>query len=616
MAWTVFHRERSSGSSPRSFVDATTPATVDFGTAPVGVVVVLHSPSSPFDDFTGVRIGGTAGDFTDAGWNSASFNVPQLSPPAAGLNSRVFAFFGAGIPTGVQPVHYTKSSSNSGVFATIWVFDGNETGIANVQFSSGSTVAGAASITHTGSTALRTVLAGGYHNGSATSAGSGTTLDMNQGGTFAPRGFALRRVAGSPDTVLNFNATGATDWRAVEFEVVTAAPAGPVITGPSTFNLAENDTSSGPLFSTDIGLGAGFPTLTGVDAALFNLVSVGANQWRAVKLVGGNFEAPDDAGANRVYDITFNASASVSRACTITLTNVVELPGAPTIGTATAGNATVTINGTAPAPNGGPSVTGYQATLSPGAITKTSATLPITFVAADGVVNGVAYTGTLRAINSDGTGPASASSNPVTPSTGATATAVTVTPPTPASGSVGVASGAFTVGLNGTLGAGVTRVVTPSAGAGGGSFSPASVSLTDAQPTGTFVYTPASEGAKSITVTNDGALANPAAVTYTVTAPAVTYSATVGPFGGNSGAGQRAAGTAFEAWVFPPGFVLGDAPPTTAPLRIAGTLNASGLAVLTSLPAAGTGEVWFMFPSDPQPAKADRGTARGRYTAA
>lgn len=394
------------------------------------------------------------------------------------------------------------------------------------------------------------------------------------------------------------------------------APAGPVITGPATFNLAENDTSSGPLFSTDIGLGAGFPTLGGVDAALFNLVSVGANQWRAVKLVGGNFEAPDDSGANRVYDLVFNASASVSAPCAITLTNVVELPGAPTIGIASAGNATVTINGTPPAANGSPSVTGYQATLSPGAITKTGATLPIIFTGADGVVNGTAYTGTLRAINSDGTGPASASSNPVTPSTGATATAVTLTPPTPASGSVGVASGAFTVGVNGTLGAGVTRVVTPSAGAGGGSFSPATVSLTDAQPTATFTYTPASEGAKSITLTNDGSLSNPAAVSYTVTPPAVTYSATVGPFGGNTGAGQRAAGTAFEAWVFPPGFVLGDAPPTTAPLRIAGTLNASGLAVLTGLPAAGTGEVWFMFPSDPQPAKADRGTARGRYTAA
>lgn len=347
-------------------------------------------------------------------------------------------------------------------------------------------------------------------------------VTQGDGGWLFPMASARRSLAAASEDPGAFSATSGRPLYPVGATIAVrgTAPAGPVITGPATFNLAENDTTSGPLFSTDIGLGAGFPTKGGADAALFNLVSVGANQWRFVKITGGNFEAPDDAGANRVYDLVFNASASVSAPSAITLTNVVELPGAPTIGTATAGNATVTITGTAPAPNGGPSVTGYQATLSPGAITKTGATLPITFTGADGVANGTTYTGTLRAINSDGTGPASASSNPVTPSLGATATALTLTPATPASGPVGVASGVFTVGVNGTLGAGVTRVATPSAGAGGGSFSPASVSLTDAQPTGTFVYTPASEGSKSITLTNDGSLSNPAAVSYTATAAA------------------------------------------------------------------------------------------------
>jgi hypothetical protein len=98
------------------------------------------------------------------------------------------------------------------------------------------------------------------------------------------------------------------------------------------------------------------------------------------------------------------------------------------------------------------------------------------------------------------------------------------------------------------------------------------------------------------------------------TAGVATFTATVGPFGANTGTGQRPAGTVFEALVFPPGYVIGDAAPPP-PTRVTGTLNGSGLAVLSGLPAAGTGEVWFMFPDDPQPAKRDRGTARGIYTA-
>lgn len=132
----------------------------------------------------------------------------------------------------------------------------------------------------------------------------------------------------------------------------------------------------------------------------------------------------------------------------------------------------------------------------------------------------------------------------------------------------------------------------------------------------TFTATLGDNGAVySVVVTGDTAPpATSANATLTVNAP-VTYSATVGPFGANTGEGQRAAGTAFEAVVFPAGYVLGDASPPT-PLRITGTLNAGGLAVLTGLPAAGSGEAWFMFPGDPEPAKADRGTARSRYTAA
>jgi uncharacterized protein (TIGR02145 family) len=89
------------------------------------------------------------------------------------------------------------------------------------------------------------------------------------------------------------------------------------------------------------------------------------------------------------------------------------VPGAPTIGTATAGNAQATVTFTAPVSNGGSAITGYTATSSPGGFTGTSTASPITVT---GLTNGTAYSFTVTATNANGTGPASSASNSVTPS--------------------------------------------------------------------------------------------------------------------------------------------------------------------------------------------------------
>jgi len=87
-------------------------------------------------------------------------------------------------------------------------------------------------------------------------------------------------------------------------------------------------------------------------------------------------------------------------------------PGAPTGVSATAGDASALIAFSAPASDGGSPITGYTATSSPGGITKTGAASPITIT---GLTNGIAYTFTVKATNSLGTGPASSPSNTVTP---------------------------------------------------------------------------------------------------------------------------------------------------------------------------------------------------------
>ena len=91
------------------------------------------------------------------------------------------------------------------------------------------------------------------------------------------------------------------------------------------------------------------------------------------------------------------------------------VPGAPTIGTATAtGSTTATVSFTAPANNGGATITLYTATSSPGGITGTLAQSGSGTITVTGLSSATAYTFTVRATNSVGQGAASASSNSIT----------------------------------------------------------------------------------------------------------------------------------------------------------------------------------------------------------
>jgi len=87
------------------------------------------------------------------------------------------------------------------------------------------------------------------------------------------------------------------------------------------------------------------------------------------------------------------------------------LAGAPTIGTATAGALSASVTFTAPTYVGS-GITGYTATSSPGGITGTGASSPVTV---SGLTAGTAYTFTVTATTAAGQGPASAASNSVTP---------------------------------------------------------------------------------------------------------------------------------------------------------------------------------------------------------
>ncbi|UNK58228.1 autotransporter domain-containing protein [Pseudoxanthomonas daejeonensis] len=260
--------------------------------------------------------------------------------------------------------------------------------------------------------------------------------------------------------------------------------------------------------------------------------------------------------ADQAGNTAWNAATTVTQTFTV---NAV-VPGAPTIGTATAGDTQATVTFTAPASTGGAAIiaSGYTVTASPGGATATGSSSPITVT---GLTNGVAYTFTVTATNSAGEGSASAASNSVIPASPQT----------------------ITFGNPGTQNFGTTPTLTASSDAGGGY----PVSFTSST---TGVCTITAGGAlTSVSIGSCTINANQAGDSSFLAAPQVSQTFTVAavvpaaPTAATASAGDTQASIAFNAPVFIGGTAITGYTVTVSPADVAPVSGASSPIVVTGL---------------------------------
>ncbi|MCU1561711.1 MAG: heme peroxidase, partial [Arthrobacter sp.] len=163
--------------------------------------------------------------------------------------------------------------------------------------------------------------------------------------------------------------------------------------------------------------------------------------------------------------------SGASNTVTPSLIAEATVPGATTIGTATAGNGSATLTWTAPASDGGAPITGYRVRAFSGTVLAKTQTVSgdVGTVIVTGLSNGTAYSFDVAAANAAGTGAPSAVSNTVTP-TGDTA-APTVTTRAPAAAATAVAVGSnvtatFSEAVTGTSATTFTLRTAPATGTG------------------------------------------------------------------------------------------------------------------------------------------------------
>jgi hypothetical protein len=350
------------------------------GTASININGTVGSTTPAAGTFTTVNLAG-----------STSGNVALTAPAVAGSQSYT-------LPTAAPAANgYALTSTTGGVMswaASSGAPSGSDT---QFQFNNKGAFGGASTFTYDG-TNVQVGTQGAVRFADANS--SNYVAFKAPSDVPANVTWTLPGTDGTSGQTMVTNGSGTLTWATPTLTPVAPTNyALPVVSGTATVGQTLSCTTGGwngypaPTYAYQWVRGAA-TNISGATSSTYTLVDADYND-----TIKCTVTATNSAG-----------SASATSAATANIAGTV--PGAPTIGTATAGNAQAAVSFTAPANTGGPAITSYTATSSPGGFTASGASSPLTV---SGLTNGTAYTFTVTATNSIGTGTASAASNSVTP---------------------------------------------------------------------------------------------------------------------------------------------------------------------------------------------------------
>ncbi|MCT8945168.1 Ig-like domain-containing protein [Shewanella putrefaciens] len=322
----------------------------------------------------------------------------------------------------------------------------------------------------------------GNNGGSAI---TGYTVTSNPGGITGTG-------AGSPITV-----TGLTNGIAYTFTVIATNAAGNSIASAAS-NAVIPKGNQTITFNNPGALNFGTtPTLTATSSAGAGYAVSFSSATAGVCTITTGGTLTFVTSGSCTIDADQPGDAAVNAATTVSQTFMVNavVPGAPTIGTATAGNTQATVAFTAPTNTGGTTITGYTVTSNPGGLTSSGAGAPITV---NGLTNGVSYTFTVTATNSAAlTGAASTASNSITPA--APQTITFANPGAQTYGTSPTLTATSDSGLTPTFSSSTTGVCTITSG-GVLTFVTAGTCTINADQAGDLSYLPAGQVSQSFTV--------------------------------------------------------------------------------------------------------------------
>ncbi len=310
---------------------------------------------------SGFTVGGSRLDLGSGTITNASSNTQTISAPL-GLNGT------ATVATGTSNVTLSGIVSDQGGTGAL-----TKTGAGTLTLNAVNTYSGAT-----------TVSAGSLASDAAATVPG--TISVANGATVRPGGTGTAGTLSTGALTIASGATYAAD--------VTGAGA------------ADQLSVTGTVTVTNATLAVNSVSAPGAGTS----VTIVANDGTSDAVVGtfsGLAEGANITAGTEIYRISYVGGDGND----ITLLQA-GVPGAPTIGTATAGNTWASVAFTAPASDGGATISSYTVTASPGGASAGGSVSPIVVA---GLTNGVSYTFTVTATNAVGTSAASAASNAVAP---------------------------------------------------------------------------------------------------------------------------------------------------------------------------------------------------------